>query len=145
MSTDMLLTTASPLSPKVDLPTTATTHDRHALRGDKAPPLGGKAMALQRRRRSHQSARCLANLNTLGEVTVSNADATLAFRLLPVPPGLLIDRVQHHVEGHVLRQTLVLNQQQFETWCSLEPLRLEEPGTWARLRRCADAALSARA
>ncbi len=132
MSTDSKSTT-------VASPGSLAAHPRHALPGEWVRPFGDKVTALQRRRRNSEASRRAANDARLGGVALANATATVAFRLIPVPTGLLVERVQHRPAGTVLRQTLLLReQQQFEAWCTVEPLRLEEPAVWTRLRRAGD-------
>lgn len=139
MSTEPKLTGTSPsLHP-------ATADPRHALPGDWVRPFGDKVTALQRRRRNTEAARRAANDACPGAIALSNADSTVAFHLLPAGAGLLVERTQHRPSGTVLRQTVLLrNHQQFEAWCSVEPLRLAEPAVWARLRRSGDELLGGR-
>jgi len=132
MSTDSKSTAAMPSPPPA-------MHPRHALPGEWVRPFGDKVTALQRRRRNSEASRRAANDTRRGGVALANAAATVAFRLVPVPTGLLVERVQHRPTGTVLRQTLLLRQRpQFEAWCAVEPLRLEEPAVWTRLRRAGD-------
>ncbi len=120
-------------------PPSCIAHLRHALPGDWVRPFGDKITALQRRRRGTEAARRAANDDRLGGITLSNADATVAFHLLPVPVGLLVERMQHRPAGTVLQQILLLqDSHEFEAWCSVEPLRLEEPAVWVRLHRSGD-------
>lgn len=115
------------------------THQRHALPGNWVRPFGEKVTALQRRRRDSEASRRAANDARLGGIALANTQATVAFRLVPVPAGLLVERVQHRPAGTVLCQSLLLHdQRQFEAWCAAEPLRLEEPVVWTRLRRAGD-------
>lgn len=114
-------------------------HRRHALPGDRVRPFGEKVTALQRRRRDSEAARRAANDARLSGIALANATATVAFHLLAVPAGLLVERVQHRPAGTVLCQNLLLrDRRQFEAWCAVEPLRLEEPAVWTRLRRAGD-------
>lgn len=137
MSTEPKSTGASPSS--------RAAHPRHVLPGDWVRPFGDKVTALQRRRRSTEAARRATNDAGLGGIALANADATVAFHLMPVTAGLLVERVQHRPAGTVLQQILLLQHpQQFEAWCSVEPLRLEEPAVWARLRRSGDGVFGGR-
>lgn len=123
----------------------AAARERHALPGDWVRPFGDKVTALQRRRRDSEAARRAANDARLGGVALANAQSTVAFHLVPVPAGLLIERVQHRPAGTVLCQSMLLrDQRQFEAWCAVEPLRLDEPVVWTRLRRAGDGAFDDR-
>ena len=123
----------------------AGAHPRHALPGDWVRPFGEKVTALQRRRRDNEAARRAANDTHPGGIAVTNTRATVAFRLVPVLAGLLVERVQRRPAGTVLCQSLLLrDRRQFEAWCAVEPLRLEEPAVWTRLRRAGDGVFDGR-
>jgi hypothetical protein len=146
MSTASKSTTALPsLRPAAGGTSAIAAHARHALPGEQVRPFGDKVTALQRRRRTTLAARRAANGAGANTITLSSADATVAFHLATVTRGLLLERVQHRPVGTMLRQILLLHdRKEFEAWCTVEPLRLEEPATWARLRRAGDGVFDGR-
>lgn len=140
MSTDSSVTAALPsLRSAASGVAAEDAHPRHALPGDWVRPFGSKVTALQRRRRSTESARRAANGAVLGGLSLSTADATLAFQLMPTAAGLLIERTWHRPTGTVLRQAMLLtDHRDFEQWCEGDPVRFDDPVLWARLRRYGD-------
>jgi hypothetical protein len=114
-------------------------HPRHALPGDWVRPFGDKVTALQRRRRSAESARSIVTSNASGSALLSMADGSVVFQLTRTPCGLLIERIQHRPAGTVLRQSMLLvDQGTFERWCEGDPVRFGDPALWARLHRHGD-------
>lgn len=76
---------------------------------------------------------------------LTSADGTLAFALLRIDTGLLIERRHCPAAGPRTAQTMLFNTSAaFDRWCSSEPVRFREPVLFSRLHRkgheafCAD-------
>ena len=67
---------------------------------------------------------------------ITSADGTLAFAVIRVSAGLLIERRQWPAAGLRFAQTMVFDDATvFDQWCDSEPVRFDDPKLHAQLRR----------
>ncbi|HBU21181.1 MAG TPA: hypothetical protein DEF32_23150 [Hydrogenophaga sp.] len=110
-----------------------------------ARPLGAKRAALQLRRKRPAVTGVRGKVQALraAEVTLTSQDERVAFTLRPTALGLLVERTQRQPMGTRLIQVMVFaDQEVFDRWCEVEPLRFGDALLYSKLRREGHAALA---
>jgi hypothetical protein len=105
-----------------------------------ARPLGVKRVALQAQRRRHSLAAWRKRLTGRKQATkarvITSDDGTLAFAVVRTSRGLLVERRHWPLEGLRTAQTMLFDSATaFDRWCDSEPVRFDNPGLHAQLRR----------
>ncbi|MGQ3050922.1 MAG: hypothetical protein ACT6S0_03970 [Roseateles sp.] len=119
------------------LPTTAKQLDPI---DQPARPLGAKRFALQAQRHRHSVAAWRSALTRraaggAGRI-ITSADGTLAFAVIRIAKGLMVERRHWPAAGLRVAQTMVFDDVGgFDRWCDTDPLRFGNPQLHAQLRR----------
>jgi hypothetical protein len=105
-----------------------------------ARQLGAKRFALQAQRRRQAiwawRAGLTSGTSAARDRVITSADGTLAFAVIGVSAGLMVERRQWLPAGIRLAETMVFdNATIFDRWCDSEPLRFDDPELHTRLRR----------
>jgi hypothetical protein len=110
-----------------------------------ARPLGAKRAALQMRRKRPlvPGVRRKVQAPCAAEVTLTSQDDRVVFTLRATALGLLVERTQRQTMGTRLVQVMVFaDQEVFDRWCEVEPLRFGDALLYNELRREGHAALA---
>jgi len=102
-------------------------------------PLGDKRAALQARRQRASSSKVTTGARGNARAfdrLLTSSDSTLAFAIRSTAMGLLVERTHCPPGGPRIVQTMVFDSADgFDRWCTLEPVRFDDPMLYDQLRR----------